>query len=147
MHLVGGAGGVQRVLLVGVGNGDRSNALRRAASLAARRAHGMGVGKLAFWAGPLSPVELENVAVGLALGPWEYRDLKSPVPEAERRAALTEAVILVDDEGKAKQALANGEALATGYDLARRLAMMPGNLCTPDFLAETAKGIADRHGM
>src|SRR5215207_6869283 len=40
LHLAGGAKGVQRVLLVGVGSGDRPNALRRAAALAARRAHG-----------------------------------------------------------------------------------------------------------
>ena len=147
LHLAGGAGGVQRVLLVGVGTGDRPNALRRAAALAARRAHGMGVGRLAFHAGALSDTELENVAIGLAMGPWEYRDLKSPVPEAERRAPLTEAVILVAEEGQARKALANGDAIATGYDLARRLAMMPGNLCTPDFLAATAKDIADRHKM
>jgi leucyl aminopeptidase len=147
LHLAGGAKGVQRVLLVGVAAGERPNALRRAAALAARRAHGMGVGTLAFYAGSMDATELENVAVGLAMGPWEYRDLKSPLPESERRAPLTEATILVSDEGQAKQALANGEALAAGYDVARRLAMMPGNLCTPDFFVETAQDISKRHGM
>ncbi|HEY5220389.1 MAG TPA: leucyl aminopeptidase, partial [Gemmatimonadaceae bacterium] len=31
--------------------------------------------------------------------------------------------------------------------LARTLGMMPGNLCTPEFLADTARDIAKRHGM
>jgi leucyl aminopeptidase len=147
LHLAGGTTGPERVLLVGLGTADRAGAMRRAAALGARRGHAMGAGRLAFHAGAMSDVELENAAVGLAMGAWEYRDLKSPVPESERRAPLTEAAILVDDEARAKRALANGEAIAAGYDLSRRLAMMPGNLCTPDFLEETGRAIAKRHGM
>jgi leucyl aminopeptidase len=40
-----------------------------------------------------------------------------------------------------------GEAIGQGHSLARRLQMMPGNLCTPEFLARTAREIAERHGM
>ncbi|MDF2772787.1 MAG: cytosol aminopeptidase, partial [Geminicoccaceae bacterium] len=45
----------------------------------------------------------------------------------------------------AKRALADGEAIAAGYDVARRLAHMPPNLCTPEFLAKTATDIGRRH--
>ena len=148
LHLTGGDKGARRVLLVGIGSApDRAVALRRGAALAARRAHQLGTGALAFFAGALADAELENVAVGLTLGAWEYRDLKSPVPEAERRMPLTEATILVDDEKGARAALQRGEAVAAGYDVARRLAMMPGNLCTPDHLAATGRDIAKRHGL
>src|SRR5205085_10086461 len=41
----------------------------------------------------------------------------------------------------------NGQAIGSGQSLARRLAMMPSNLCTPDYLAETARELAQRHGM
>jgi leucyl aminopeptidase len=38
-------------------------------------------------------------------------------------------------------------AIGAGYDVARRLAMMPGNVCTPDYLADTAREIGKRHRL
>jgi len=144
LHLAGGASGPARVLLVGLGKpADRTSALRRAGALAARQATRLGTGRLAFYAGTLSREETEAVAVGLAAGAWEYTDTKTPPPEDERRAPLTEATILAADE----QGVANGRAIAEGHGLARTLAMMPGNLCTPEFLATTAREIAARHGL
>jgi leucyl aminopeptidase len=144
LHLAGGSAGPARVLLIGLGKvTERSSALRRAGALAARQAGRMGVGRLAFYAGTLSREETEAIAVGLAAGAWEYTDTKTPPPEEERRAPLTDAAILsADDRG-----LENGRAIAEGHSLARTLGMMPGNLCTPDFLAETARDIAARHGL
>jgi leucyl aminopeptidase len=43
--------------------------------------------------------------------------------------------------------LTSGIAIAEGHGLARTLGMMPGNLCTPDFLAQTAREIGARHGL
>jgi leucyl aminopeptidase len=148
LHITGGATGPPRVLLVGLGKtADRGVALRRAASLAARRAHGLGVGTLAWYAGPATPAEVEHVGIGLGLGMWEYTDLKTPPPADERRSALTAATIYVDDLAGAEQALAAAVAIGAGYDLARRLGMMPGNVCTPDYLAEVARDIGTRHGL
>jgi leucyl aminopeptidase len=144
LHLGGGSRGPSRVLLVGMGKvGARESALRRAAALAARQAGRMGVGRLAFYAGALSRDETEAVAVGLSAGAWEYTDTKTPLPEEERRAPLTEASVVTADE----RGLENGRAIAEGHALARTLGMMPGNLCTPDFLVETAREIAGRHGL
>ena len=144
LHLAGGSAGPARVLLVGLGKiTDRASALRRAGALAARQAGRMGVGRLAFYAGTLSRQETEAIAVGLAAGAWEYTDTKTPPPEEERRAPLTEAAILSADE----RGLENGRAIAEGHGLARTLGMMPGNLCTPEFLADTARDIAARHGL
>ena len=144
LHLAGGGAGPARVLLVGLGKiTGRASALRRAGALAARQAGRMGVGRLAFYAGTLSGEETEAVAVGLAAGAWEYTDTKTPPPEDERRAPLTDAVILAADD----RGLENGRAIAEGHALARTLGMMPGNLCTPDFLADTARDIASRHGL
>jgi leucyl aminopeptidase len=90
-------------------------------------------------------VELE--AVGLFAGAWEYNDLKTPPPEEERRAPLAQAVIAAPDDAAHSTALNNGVAIGTGQSLTRTLGMMPGNLCTPDFLAMTASEIASRHGL
>ncbi|GAC1516758.1 MAG: leucyl aminopeptidase [Gemmatimonadaceae bacterium] len=145
LHLAGGESGPARVLLVGMGkpNLDRARALRRAATLAGRRAHALGVESAAIHAPQLDAMHAEQVAVGLALGAWEYTDLKTPLPLDDRRPSLDRAVILSDDV-TAAQGVAAGAALADGYAVARRLAQMPGNLCTPDFFAETARDMARR---
>jgi leucyl aminopeptidase len=147
LHLTGGARGPQRILLVGVGAGPRTTALKRAASLAARQAHRAGVGRMAWFAPGLDEAAIEFSAVGLAMGAWEYADLRTPPPADERRAPLEEAVLLVEDERAGRAGLARGVAIGEGYALARRLGMMPGNLCTPEYLAETARDIAARHSL
>jgi leucyl aminopeptidase len=140
--------GPSRIVLVGLGTGDRRAALRRGASLVSRNAHRQGAGTLAFHAGTLSAEEAEVITVGLAHGAWEYTDLKTPAPEQDRRPPLATATIVSSAAATgARAGVARGNAIATGYSLTRRLAMMPPNLCTPDFLADTARDIAKRHGM
>jgi len=147
LHLAGGSAGAQRVLLVGLGKDAKGDALQRAASLAARRAQSLGIERLAFYAGGASGDAVERIAVGLQLGAWEYTDLKSPPPEEEQKPRLSEVVIHVDDVTGAAAAARVGEAIGAGYDLARKLAMMPGNVCTPDYLADTARDLARRHEL
>ena len=148
LQFSGTTNGPGRVILVGMGKTtDRAGALRRAAAIAARQARKIGSGELAFHAGTLSEKELEAVTVGLIAGAWEYKELKTPPPEDERRAPLVRATILSADNEDMRRGLAAGEAIGAGHSLARTLAMMPGNICTPDFLASTAREIADRHGM
>jgi len=147
LHLSGGATGPERVILVGMGDAaDFSLALKRAAQLAGRRANAATVRSIAV----LVPAGLdvrgvEQVIVGASMGAWEYRELKTP--PTEPRTPLESIAVLVDDEAAAADGLASGEAIAAGYALARRLQMMPGNLCTPDTLADAGRDIAARHGL
>jgi len=144
LHLAGGTAGPARVLLIGTGStGERAGRLRRAGALAARQGGRMGVGELAMFAGQLDAMETEALAVGLAAGAWDYLDTKSAPPADERRAPLSRARILGADAA----GLASGVAIAEGHGLARTLGMMPGNLCTPEFLATTARQIGERHGL
>jgi leucyl aminopeptidase len=157
--LGGSATGIQRVLLVGIGGApaggvsaaERVLQVRRAAMIAARQAGKLGVGSLAFY-GATSDVLAEAIVIGLCGGAWDFREMKSPVPEPEQRAPLTEITILTRDvpagsKASAEQGARRGEAIAAGYALARRLGMLPGNVCTPDYLADTARDIAKRFGM
>jgi leucyl aminopeptidase len=147
LHLSGAAEGARRVLLVGMGQPTLEGpALKRAASIAARQAARAGVASLAFAAPGASAEGLEQAAAGLHAGAWRYDDLKTPPPEDDRRPMLEAGVILSDDP-VAAAAVARGAAIGEGQSLARRLQMMPGNLCTPQFLAETAREIAGRHGL
>ena len=148
LHIVGGSRGPRRVLLVGMGPASsKGAALRRAAALAGRQAHRAGVGALTIVASGWTPAELEQAAIGVQHGAWEYLEMKTPVPEADRRAALTSVTFLVDDAGEASLALESASALGEGYALARRLANMPGNVCTPDLLADTARDLGKRHKL
>ncbi|PYO06646.1 MAG: hypothetical protein DMD30_12295, partial [Gemmatimonadetes bacterium] len=148
LHLTGVAKGPRRLLLVGMGAvTDRRAALRRAATLAGRNAHRLGVGEAAWYSEQITPDEIEAVTVGLIGGSWEYADLKSPAPEAERKKPLEKAIILASNTDDSRRGLASGQAIGEGQSLARRLAMMPGNLCTPDYLAQTASDIAKGYGM
>ncbi|WP_153111354.1 leucyl aminopeptidase [Propionivibrio limicola] len=47
----------------------------------------------------------------------------------------------------AEEALAQGQAIAEGVALARTLGDLPGNICTPAYLADTAKRIAADHAL
>jgi len=144
--LSGPANGARRVLLVGMGKvADRAGSIRRAAAVAARQGMKLGGGDLGFYAGDLDEREVEAAVVGLTIGSWEYKELKTPPPEEERRNPLTSATIL--GAAGATGSLSAGQAIGAGHSLARTLAMMPGNLCTPEFLASTAADIASRHGM
>ena len=149
LHLGGvAADGPQRVLLVGMGNvTDARASLRRAAAIAARHAVRYGTGSVTFWANLSDPGEIEAVVAGLSAGAWEYKEQKSLPPEDERRTPLLEATVLAPAGAGGRRGLADGLAIAAGQALARRLAMMPGNLCTPDYLATTAEDIGVRHGM
>ena len=147
LHLLGAEQGVERVLLVGMGKvTDRRAALKRAASIAARRAAQAGFGDIAISAGSIDADEAEAITLGAIAGSWELRDYQTPPPEEEQRAPLR-AVRVLGSGAAIQQGVDRGIAIGTGHSLARRLGMLPGNVCTPEFLAATAEEIARRHGM
>lgn len=149
MHVEGGGGAIERLVLIGFGAtaADLPYALRRAAAIAARQAHRLGVKDIAFWAPTTDQRAFEAIGIGAQLGAWEYIELKTPPPVTDRRDVLESVALLASDARRAGRAAANAQAIGDGYAVARRLSMMPGNLCTPAYLAETARSIAKEHGM
>jgi leucyl aminopeptidase len=146
LHLAGGEQGVERVLLVGLGKGgDRNAALRRAGAVAARAATKLGTGALAFYAPDLDARGAEEAAVGMGLGAWTYDDLKATPSEKDRRARVSRVTVVAD--ASAQAGIDAADAINAGYTTARRLAMMPGNVCTPDTFVQVGHEIADAHGL
>lgn len=142
------SGGPERVLLVGTGTAERVKGLTRAATLAGRRAHGLNVGRMAFWAADLEGDALEGVVAGISAGSWEFRELHSkPRDGARKPKPLTDVTVFVPNVRAAAGALNAGSAVGEGQRLARRLAMLPGNICTPEYFARTARDIAKRHRL
>jgi leucyl aminopeptidase len=148
LHLQGVAGGVERVLLVGMGKpATVPLALRRAGAVASRQGHKLGVGQMTVWTPRADKAAVEALGIGLSLGSWEFIEMRTPPAPEERRAPLTAATILASNSSPFRAAVAAAGAIGAGYDVARRLAMMPGNVCTPDYLADTAREIGKRHRM
>lgn len=148
LHLAGGERGIQRVLFVGMGPAtDRVASLRRAGAIAGRQANRLGVGRLAFFAGAMTAAEVEAAGLGLIAGAWDFKEMKTAPPVEEQRAPLDAATILVADAAAGQTGVKAAVAIGEGHSLARRLGMLPGNVCTPDYLADTARDIAQRHGM
>lgn len=138
--------GPQRVLLVGCAGND-TKSLTRAATLAGRKATALNVGTMSLWAPELQGERVEGVVAGVSLGSWEFRELMSAPVAGKPRTPLSAVSVCVENVAATKAALQAGIAIAEGQRLARRLAMLPGNICTPSYLAETATRMAARHGF
>ena len=150
------AGGkAQRILLVGMGKPAdvTRNSIRRAAAVAAKRARALGAKQLSIAVASearkaTTALELgQAVAEGTGQGAWAFTELKLP---PEQPKPELESVAIVSDAREAKDAGAGqriGEAIGAGHQLARYLQMQPGNVCTPAYLANQAKGLADAHGF
>ena len=140
--------GPERVLLIGLGPDLTAGSVGRAAAIAGRRANSMGVGKAAFWFPGVEGAALESAVAGGALGAWDYTELRTQAPPSGRADPLVTLTFIVPAaNASAKAALAAGRAIGDGQQIARTLAMMPGNLCTPEFLAAAARDVAKRHRM
>ena len=147
LHLQG-RGATERVLLVGMGKPTSpALGLRRAGAVTSRQALKLGVGSVAVWTPRADRAGIEALGVGLHLGSWEYNELKTPPAPDDRRAPLTAATIVAPASAASRAGVNAANAMGAGYAVTRRLAMMPGNLCTPDYLADTARDIAKRHRM
>jgi leucyl aminopeptidase len=139
--------GPQRVLLVGMGAAQDDATVLRAATLAGRKGNAMGVGRMAFWADALRGTGIENAAVGLSLGAWDFSEYRTQPPANERPSPLAAATILARGARGDAKALADGVGVAEGQRIARHLAMLPGNVCTPSYLANAARSIGRRHRL
>jgi leucyl aminopeptidase len=68
----------------------------------------------------------------------------------ENSQQLQKMSIFIPDRGSlsiTRQAIINGKAIASGENMARELGNLPGNICTPSYLAEQAKAIATEFNM
>jgi len=147
-------GPAPRVLLVGLGKPDEISrtSIRRAASTAAKRARSLGVPRAAFHLaveamGSVAPAEAgQAIAEGLAQGTWQYNEMKRP-PE-DQKPALERIDVLAPTT---TEAITAGHrvcaAIGAGQTAARGIQVLPGNVCTPSFVARTAEEIARRHGF
>jgi leucyl aminopeptidase len=75
----------------------------------------------------------------------QFKSKKNEVRHPLRKLTLT--IERRSELPLAEEALAQGLAIAAGVALARTLGNLPGNVCTPGHLAETAQQMAQDHGL
>jgi len=146
-----------RLLLVGMGKPEDAGTgpLRRAVGHAVRQAERLRVGALALVveqmasATGLSAADVARVAADAAvMATWDFRDLKTD-PAARDTLPVESLTLFAGDGGGnvVRPAAVIGEVTGRSANLARGLAIRPGNIATPTFLAETALSMATRYGM
>ena len=135
--------GAERVLMVGSGDKPQNvtSAIKILDAIAA--ATSKLPGRIA-----LDINELANEAVSeawwaeqtaMAYGRAQYR-FTATKPEAEDAPKQAEEILWIGGDVAAE--LAKGEAIAQGVNYARDLGNLPGNICTPSYLAEQAEALA-----
>jgi leucyl aminopeptidase len=148
------AGPAERILLVGAGEAAKCSlrTVRRAASVAGKRARLAGVSDATYHLtpearGPVAPRDAAQAsAEGLYYGAWHFDALKQPPTEV--KPALERVGILVEKlSGEVEAGHALGAAIGEGQAFTRGLQVLPGNTCTPSYLAAQAQELARRHGF
>ncbi|MGM0703304.1 MAG: leucyl aminopeptidase [Pseudomonadota bacterium] len=143
--------GADRLLLVGLGSRDKCQ------EGAFRKALDAAFGSLAKLAVDDAAVAFTDVPIGERACDWKAR----MVAEAANRAVyrftefksepaaapqLTQVTLLVSEGGDsqaAKRGARVGDAIGQGVSLARTLGNLPGNVCTPRYLAERAERLGE----
>jgi len=140
---------IERVLLVGLGEQNKLTAklYRKALSSAVTAAKALKIKSISC---ALVDIEINNfdsqwktrqIIEVFNDAIYQYQDSKSI---KEPATELGKLVITITEETKvqAETGLKQGIAIAKGMDLTKRLADLPGNYCTPTYLAEQASSIA-----
>ncbi len=85
---------------------------------------------------------VQQIARLLADGAYRFDSLKSAKDAKKERGARKLTLLLAGKVGaELETALRQGQAIAEGMALAKDLGNLPGNMCTPTHLAETAQAL------
>jgi leucyl aminopeptidase len=133
-------GPAARVLLVGLGKADE---IDRAIIGVPRAAFHLPAESL----GQVPPEEAAQAAAeGLAQGAWQYNEMKRR-DEESKKPELERVDILLPDSSGSRDGQRRGAAIGAGQTFARGIQVLPGNICTPSYLANVARDLAQRHGI
>ncbi len=141
------SGSARRVLLVGLGKeGEVSDRNFITAAQAIARVFATLGSNDALVALPFDVVQGRNAdwaqrTLVLALRESIYRADALKSKKDENRSGVTKVTLAVDEKSlaHARKTLSQSIALANGMDLSKTLGNLPPNICTPTYLATTAK--------
>jgi leucyl aminopeptidase len=140
----------ERVLLVGLGpeSGFGPKEYREAVRAAVGAAADTGASEIVLAFGDL-PVKdrdtawrARHAALGAAEALYRFDAMKSRKSPPRALKAVTFALARKAGEASAQRGTAEGRAIAAGVALAKDLGNLPGNVCTPTYLAEQSEKLA-----
>ena len=117
-----------------------------AAALAALKTLGVSDMAVSVVGAPTDPAHAEVLVAAASDAVYVYRHTKPSAPAAPKLGTVTLLVGRKDVAATAR-ALARGQAVGAGVELARELANRPGNHATPSHLAAEAKRLGKRFGL
>lgn len=88
---------------------------------------------------------VQQLARKLTEGTYLFNPFKS---KDKKKPSLTKITLAASSRKgleRVKQAVKQGKAIANGVNLARELGDLPGNICTPSYLASEARKLAKKH--
>jgi leucyl aminopeptidase len=143
----------QRILLVGCGKEKEfaNRQYKKAMAAAVKSLKEYNIRDAVFYLADLTTKDLNHAqriklaAEAIHHGYYQFDRLKSK--NANAKVTLQKAILNVADEhqlAKARIAVAMGNAVALGVNTACDLGNLPGNICTPSYLASTAQKNAKR---
>ena len=149
LHAVAGSA-ADRVLLLGLGAEDAvSDRNFVSAAQAAARVFGTLGANDALLALPLDAVRnrdsqwaIQSAVIALRDNLYRADELKSQKDNGKNGVKKVAIAVDTAQAAAAKVTLAQSVALANGMDLAKTLGNLPPNICTPTYLATTAKKLA-----
>lgn len=145
-----------RVLLVGLGKERelREREYRQAVRASVKALTKSGAADVASFLAEL-PIKKHDITWKVAQlaevaqdSAYRFDRLKSKVNDEFK--GVTKLIINVpqrNDLKKGEAGLKQGLAIASGVHFAKDLGNLPGNICTPTYLAEQAKALVDSHGL
>jgi len=147
--------GAERVLLVGLGPEPEfvESSYHTALAAAATTLRTTGAAEATLCLNELAvngrddAWKIEQAVLAVMDGLYRFDKLKSEPPKP---AALRKVVLHIADRSQAtaaQAAVGRAAAIAEGIRLAKDLANLPGNICTPTYLADQAQELGARQGF
>ncbi len=144
---------IQRILLVGLGKESplNVNEFRKAVSAAAKT---LKESVVTDFISTLTGVEVKDRTIDWKVAQtvelfeatlYQFTQMKSEAKEPKTYEHIGLLLTSNDDLSAAEQGLQHGIAVAHGVALAKELANLPGNICTPTYLAEQAIELSHNH--
>ena len=78
---------------------------------------------------------------------YRFEEMKSKKSKVQSITSITLGLRGAGERSAFEPGLVNGRAIAAGMNLAKDLGNLPGNVCTPSYLAKTAENLAKQHGL
>ena len=135
----------QAVLLVGVGKGEALSDMqsRKVVAAIAAQIKGLPFAKVAVASEALNMKARSASEVIALLAQWLNEGFYNFIGFKQDDAEKTTKVETLLLQGNDESALAIGTATASGSAFARQLGNLPGNVCTPSYLASKAQQLAE----